>query len=65
MAVFGIESVIGVDVRNSISLRGLQGKQTKGARVMGMNYVQFWNYLECFTIVRHAHPHPRIKRESH
>ena len=64
MAVFGIESVVGVDVRNLMSFRGLRGKQTKGARVVGMDYVQTGNYLERSTVVRYPHPHPRVKGES-
>jgi hypothetical protein len=64
MTVFGIQSVVGVDVRNLISSRGPQGKQTKGARVVGMDYVQTGNYLERSMIVRYSYPHPRVKEES-
>lgn len=64
MTVFGIQSVVGVDVRNLISFGGPQGKQTKGARVVGMDYVQTGDYLERSMIVRYRHPHPRIKGES-
>ena len=64
MAILGIESVIGVDVRSLISFRDLHGKKTKRAGGVGMDYVQTGNYFECSMIVRYPHPHPWVKRES-
>ena len=63
MAILGIESVIGVDVMNSISFRDGHGEKTKRARGVGMDYVQTGNYLECSVIVRYPRPHSRVERE--
>jgi len=63
MAILGIEGVVGVDVRNSISFRDGRGEKTERARGVGMNYVQTWDYLERSVIVRHPRPHSRVKRE--
>ena len=64
MAILGIESVIGVNVRDPISFRDGHGKKTERARSVGMDYVQTGNYLECSVIVRYTRPHPWVKEES-
>ena len=63
MAILGIKSVIGVDVRNSISFRDGHGEKTKRARGVRMYYVQTGNYFKCLMVVRHSRPHSRVKRE--
>ena len=63
MAILGIESVIGMDVRDSISFRDGHGEKTKRARGVGMDYVQTGNYFKCSVIVRYARSHSRVKRE--
>ena len=64
MAVFGVESVVRMDVRNLISSGGPQGKETNGARAVGMDQIQTGNHLERSAVVRYGHPHPRVKDES-
>ena len=63
MAILGIESVVSMDVRDSISFRDGHGKKTERARRMGMDYVQTGNYLKCSVIVRYTRPHSRVERE--
>ena len=63
MAILGIESVIGVDVRNSIAFRDGHGEEPKGAGGVGMDHVQTGNYFECPVIVRYPGPHPRVEGE--
>ena len=63
MAILGIESMIGEDVRDSISFRDGHGEKTKRARGVGMDYVQTGNHFKCSVIVRHPRPHSRVKRE--
>ena len=63
MAILGIERVVSMDVRDSISFRDGHGKKTERARRMGMDYVQTGDYFKCSVIVRHPRSHSRVKGE--